>query len=44
MAQAQGERGVITVTFGPRHEGKPRSAANEMGLGPPVSVKVEPVQ
>jgi hypothetical protein len=44
VAKAQGARGVITVTFAPAFEGKPRSAADETGLGPPRSVKVQPVQ
>lgn len=42
--QAQGKRGVITVTFAPAHEGKPRSVNDETGFGPPVSVEVKPVQ
>jgi hypothetical protein len=44
VAQAQGQRGVITVTFAPAFEGKPRSSADETGLGPPRSVDVKPVQ
>jgi hypothetical protein len=44
VAQAQGQRGVITVTFAPAFEGKPRSSADETGLGPPRSVEVTPVQ
>jgi hypothetical protein len=39
-----GKRGVITVTFAPAHEGKPRSIGDETGLGPPRSVEVKPVQ
>ncbi len=40
----EGKRGIITVTFSPAFQGKPRSAADETGLGPPASVKVEPVE
>lgn len=44
VAQAQGKRGVITVTFAPAYEGKPRSMGDETGLGPPQSVAVQPVE
>lgn len=44
VSQARGKRGVITVTFAPCYEGKPRAVGDETGLGPPRSVKVEPVQ
>jgi len=40
----QGKPGVITVTFATATEGKPRSAGDETGFGPPASVKVQPVQ
>lgn len=43
-APAKGAQGVITVTFSPSLRGKPRSSADETGLGPPVSVDVKPVQ
>jgi hypothetical protein len=44
VSQARAKRGVITVTFAPAHKGKPRSAGDETGFGPPRSVRVEPVQ
>jgi hypothetical protein len=44
VTRARGKRGVITVTFAPAYKGKPRSAADETGFGPPRSVRVEPVR
>ncbi len=43
VGRAQGKQGIITVTFAPCYKGQPRSMADETGLGPPRSVKVEPV-
>jgi hypothetical protein len=43
--RASGEQGVITVAFFPSYQGaKPRTSNDETGFGPPVSVKVQPVQ
>jgi hypothetical protein len=43
VAAAQGQRGVITVTFAPCTKDKPRGG-EETGLGPPLSVQVAPVE
>jgi hypothetical protein len=44
VTQARGKRGVITVTFAPAFLGKPRTANDETGFGPPRSVQVQAVQ
>jgi hypothetical protein len=43
VSQSRGKQGVITVSFFPSNE-KARTASDETGLGPPLSVRVQPVQ